>query len=201
MTKSATRGQFSISVRKPNDRYGRDFCVPFRDAASLLKIVRRDEALGCVVVEYTPAEQRSIKTVWHRQRHDVGIYDSSLLRTIISHEASFTFPKSIYSTLDAIATVTPDKPGAVILDFFAGSETTLNTVNLLNAADGGQRQCVLVTNNEVAAIEAQTLAKEGCQPGDLLWEKQGICHSVTWPRCKYTIDGRRDDGSKLDGDY
>lgn len=37
---------------------------------------------------------------------------------------------------------------SLILDFFAGSGTTLHAVMALNAADGGERQCILVTNNE-----------------------------------------------------
>jgi adenine-specific DNA-methyltransferase len=102
----------------------------------LLRIVRRDETLGCVVVEYTHAEQRSITTVWHRQRHDAGIYGSSVLKSIIGKEASFTFPKSIYSTLDAIATVTRDNPHALIVDFFAGSGTTLTVCLCRQSQDG-----------------------------------------------------------------
>jgi adenine-specific DNA-methyltransferase len=167
----------------------------------LLKITGRDDTLGCVIIEYTQGEQHSIKTVWHRQHHDSGIYGSSILRSILGQGASFTFPKSIYSTLDAIATVTRDQPSAIVLDFFAGSGTTLNAVNLLNAADGGKRQCILVTNNEVAASEAQALSDRGSKPDDIQWEERGICRSVTWPRSKYTILGRRDDGSLLDGDY
>jgi adenine-specific DNA-methyltransferase len=79
----------------------------------LLQVVGTDDALGCVIVEYAHAEQRSIKTVWHRQRHDSGIYGSSVLRSIIGHSATFTFPKSIYSTLDAIATVTRTKARSI----------------------------------------------------------------------------------------
>ena len=37
---------------------------------------------------------------------------------------------------------------ANILDFFAGSGTTLHATMQLNAEDGGNRQCILVTNNE-----------------------------------------------------
>ncbi len=45
---------------------------------------------------------------------------------------------------------------AVILDFFAGSGTTLHAVMQLNADDGGTRQCILVTNNE------NNIAREVC---------------------------------------
>ena len=45
--------------------------------------------------------------------------------------------------------VTKNKPNALILDFFAGSGTTLHAVNLLNKEDGGHRRCIMVTNNEI----------------------------------------------------
>lgn len=37
---------------------------------------------------------------------------------------------------------------SIVLDFFAGSGTTGQAVMELNAADGGNRKCILVTNNE-----------------------------------------------------
>lgn len=166
-----------------------------------LRVVGRNENLGCVEVAYSYAEQRSLKTVWYRPLHDSGVYGSALLKSILNGVGSFSFPKSLYSTRDAIAAVVRDRPKALIVDFFAGSGTTLNAINLLNATDGGERRCILVTNNEVSAEEAQALRGRGLQPGDAEWESQGICRSVTWPRSKYTILGRRDDGSVLSGDY
>lgn len=53
-----------------------------------------------------------------------------------------------------------------ILDFFAGSGTTLHAVMSLNAEDGGKRQCFLCTNNE-----------------------NGICEKVTYERNKRVIKG------------
>ena len=53
-----------------------------------------------------------------------------------------------------------------ILDFFAGSGTTLHATMQLNAEDGGQRQCILVTNNE-----------------------NNICEEVTYERNKRVING------------
>lgn len=89
----------------------------------------------------------------------------------------------------------------MIVDFFAGSGTTLHAVNLLNAEDNGNRRCILVTNNEVSDDESKTLKKNGYKPGDIEWEKHGICRAITWPRTKYSILGRRDDGSVLTGEY
>lgn len=53
---------------------------------------------------------------------------------------------------------------------FAGSGTTLHTVNLLNVEDNGNRRCILVTNNEVSEAESKALREQGYQPGDPEWE-------------------------------
>ncbi|MCB6062424.1 site-specific DNA-methyltransferase [Flavobacterium psychrophilum] len=55
---------------------------------------------------------------------------------------------------------------STILDFFAGSGTTLHATMALNAEDGGNRQCILVTNNE-----------------------NNICEEVTYERNKRVIEG------------
>ncbi len=55
---------------------------------------------------------------------------------------------------------------SIILDFFAGSGTTLHATMQLNSEDGGHRQCILVTNNE-----------------------NKICEEVTYERNKRVING------------
>lgn len=53
-----------------------------------------------------------------------------------------------------------------ILDFFAGSGTTLHATMKLNSSDCGERKCIIVTNNE-----------------------NGICENITYQRCKKVIEG------------
>ena len=77
----------------------------------------------------------------------------------------------------------------------------MNAITLLNATDGGQRRCILVTNNEVSADEVSSLLARGVQRGSNEWERYGICRSVTFPRCKFVINGKRDDGTALAGEY
>jgi len=141
------------------------------------------------------------KTVWSKPSLDASTHGSELVRDILGGVSDFSFPKSLYAEMDCIAAVCRDREDALILDFFAGSGTTLHAVNALNAQDNGRRRCVLVTNNEVSEKEAKVLAELGHHPGDAEWEQQGVCRSVTWPRSKYTILGNRDDGSELEGDY
>lgn len=119
--------------------------------------------------------------MWQISTHDATQYGSRLLGNILGNKR-FTFPKSLYAVKDALRFCTANKPDALILDFFAGSGTTMHAVNLLNAENGGHRRCIMVTNNEVSADEAKMLKDKGYQPGDEEWEKLGIAHYVTWPR-------------------
>lgn len=141
------------------------------------------------------------KTVWWNTHHDAGTHGTTLLHKLLSKRGVFQFPKSIYAVRDCLASVVRGRKDALILDFFAGSGTTLHAVNLLNALDSGQRRCIMVTNNEVSEEEAKSLSRQGYRPGQPEWERHGVCQSVTWPRSKYTILGKRDDGSELDGEY
>lgn len=138
--------------------------------------------------------------MWQISTHDATQYGSRLLGNILGNKR-FTFPKSLYAVKDALRFCTANKPDALILDFFAGSGTTMHAVNLLNAEDGGHRRCIMVTNNEVSADEAKTLKDKGYQPGDAEWEKLGIAHYVTWPRTVCSIKGQDVNGAPLKGDY
>ena len=166
-----------------------------------IEIVRRNPMTNAVEVAYTRGQRRQIKTVWHRAAHDAGTYGSSLLRTILGEGASFAFPKSLYAVRDTLRTLLADKPDAMVLDFFAGSGTTLHADALLNAEDGGTRRSILVTNNEVGESRAKALAADGVVPGSQEWENEGICESVTWPRVRYSLEGKRADGKRLPGEY
>ena len=109
-------------------------------------------------------------TVWNQSSHSASDFGSSLLNTIFP-QSRFSFPKSLYAVQDTLRFIVKEKKNAIIVDFFAGSGTTLHAVNLLNAEDDGQRRCILVTNNEVSDAEAKEMAKRGLKPGD---EEQSI---------------------------
>lgn len=164
-------------------------------------ITGRDEVTGVVNIEFASRNNKTIKTIWHRTLHDAGAYGTDIVSSIIGKKRTFDFPKSLYSERDAIAAVVRDRKDALVLDFFAGSGTTLNAINLLNAEDGGRRRCIIVTNNELSSEDSTRLKSEGYQPNDSVWQWMGICQAVTWPRTKYSILGKRDDGTILDGRY
>ncbi len=126
-------------------------------------------------------------TIYKKQRPDLGDLPSkkpkstlyrpeysttngtNILKKVLGDRV-FPNPKPVDLIKDLI-TISTKKEGAIVLDFFAGSGTTLHAVAQLNAEDGGTRRCILVTNNE-----------------------NGICRDVTQPRCKAVLTGKWADG-------
>lgn len=89
---------------------------------------------------------------------------NSELSSLFNGEMPFSNPKPLGLLKYLFNTIT--LKDATILDFFAGSGTTLHATMQLNSEDGGHRQCILVTNNE-----------------------NGICEKVTYERNKRVIQG------------
>lgn len=105
----------------------------------------------------------------------------------------FPFPKDHEVLMRWFRMAAP--PDAIVLDFFGGSGTTTEAVMQLNAEDGGTRQSILVTNNEVGANEAKALRNAGAHPGDERWEERGVFKYVCRPRISTVVTGKRPDGS------
>lgn len=167
----------------------------------MYNVVGTDED-GAYIIKLKDETARDVRplTIWHRKEHSASEYGTSLLNSIIG-SGKFTFPKSLYAVRDTIKFFVTNKPNALIVDFFAGSGTTLHAVNLINAEDNGRRRCIMVTNNEVSEAEAKLLASNGYNPGDKEWEQLGIAQYVTWPRTVCSIIGQDVEGKPLSGDY
>jgi len=157
---------------------------------------------GEVLLRTAVALRTTAKTMWHRGRHTAGgAGGTQLLAALLGERDIFPFPKSVYAVRDAIAVAVGDRADALIMDFFAGSGTTLNATCLLNAKDNGRRRCILVTNNEVEAKTAAALRESGVYRGDPKFEARGIFERATRPRCEATITGNRPDGAPAEGEY
>lgn len=166
-----------------------------------LIVLGRDPVTGVADVAYEGAATRKVRTVWHRTSHDAGAYGTDLVGKFLGNGRAFPFPKSLYSVEDALRVLVRGKPDAVILDFFSGSGTTAHAVMRLNRQDGGRRQSICVTNNEVRASEQAALRMSGLRPGDPDWENLGICDYITKPRIAAAITGKTPDGKDIEGDY
>lgn len=163
-----------------------------------IKGIKEDNSYDLDDAEYKPSFVPS--TQWTISSHDASRHGSGLLRKIFGDKA-FSFPKSLYAEHDTIRFFVANKPNALVIDFFAGSGTTMHAVNLLNAEDGGHRRCIMVTNNEVSDAEAKEMSQRGLKPGDEEWEKLGIARYVTWPRTVCSIKGENIKGEPLKDNY
>lgn len=109
------------------------------------------------------------KTIWYKPEYSSG-NGNAQLKSILGHSletAGAIYPKPVQLIKDLIS-IGNKQRDLVVLDFFAGSGTTLHATMALNAEDGGKRQCILVTNNE-----------------------NGICEEVCYERNKRVIQGYR----------
>lgn len=118
---------------------------------------------------------RIITNLWPYE--EVGHTDEAKkeLKKLFDGNAPFDTPKPT-RLIQRIEQIASDSE-SIILDFFAGSGTTLHATMQLNAEDGGHRQCILVTNNE-----------------------NNICEEVTYERNKRVIQGyTTPKGQKVEG--
>lgn len=155
---------------------------------------------GSVIAKYAAASSKTVTTQWEFTSHSAEHGGTGILKALIPGRR-FPFPKSLFAVEDALRFFVEDKADATILDFFAGSGTTAHAVMRLNRQDGGRRQCISITNNEVAAEEQATLRESGLRPGDPEWEQWGICDYITKPRIGAAITGKTPDGKDIEGDY
>lgn len=91
---------------------------------------------------------------------------------------NFAYPKGVNFIQKILQHATNDNHD-IVLDFFAGSGTTAHAVMELNRADNGNRECILVTNNEITELNPN-----------------GIAVDVTAKRLKRIMSGECYDGSK-----
>lgn len=111
-----------------------------------------------------------------RDKKNEGVLANTWLSEIASNQQGTIELKDIFDELPfnnpkpigllKFLLILGSQTNSTILDFFAGSETTLHATMQLNAEDGGHRKCILVTNNE-----------------------NNICEEVTYERNKRVIKG------------
>ena len=163
------------------------------------RVIGRHED-GSINAIYERERRKTPTTQWDQNSHNSEHYGTGILKSLLPGR-QFPFPKSLYAVEDCIRFFVEDNLNAIVLDFFSGSGTTAHAVMRLNRQDGGRRQSILVTNNEVSADEQAALRGRGLRPGDHDWESQGICEYFTKPRLAAAVTGETPDGSPVVGNY
>lgn len=180
--------------------------IQFLNSGTIAAIKRGDATVtgrdnqGAVIAEFVAGKTVMPKTVWTRESHNAQTFGTLMLSKLLPGR-EFPYPKSLYAVEDTLRFFIKKKPEAIVLDFFGGSGTTTHAVARLNHQDGGKRQSILVTNNEVSADEARSLRLRGLRPGDVQWEDLGIYENITRPRIEAAFSGRTPDGHPVMGEY
>ncbi|MGA4669507.1 site-specific DNA-methyltransferase [Propionibacteriaceae bacterium Y1923] len=191
---------------KPTPRKPQPYIIQYLKSGSIADIdagravIEGRNPDGSVIAYYEDPAAKSPPTQWNLRSHNAEHYGTKTVKSLLPSRG-FPFPKSLYAVEDVLRLFVTDKPEAIILDFFSGSGTTAHAVMRLNKQDGGRRQCISVTNNEVSAEEQQALRKQGLRPGDADWEALGICDYITKPRITAAITGMTPEGTPVKGDY
>jgi adenine-specific DNA-methyltransferase len=164
-------------------------------------IATGNDSEGALILEFADSMgTKSPTTSWNMLSHSASEYGAGVLKQLLPNRR-FPYPKSVYAVEDCLRFVLKDKPDAIVLDFFAGSGTTAHALFRLNKQDNGKRQSISITNNEVAATEQKSLARNHLRAGDLDWELNGICEYITKPRIRAAITGKTPDGEQVSGVY
>lgn len=123
--------------------------------------------------KYLNTEGSLPRTWWDKPEYSARDNGTRTLTNIFGPNKVFDFPKAPEAVKDALIAANLQKDG-IVLDFFAGSGTTLHATMMLNADDGGRRQCILVSNSE-----------------------NNICEEVTYERNKRLICGYTSSNGRL----
>lgn len=114
------------------------------NSLSELKAVIDPSGSVTIYYKYRPPEGILPVTTWTDAKYSSTEHGTNVLKSFFREYNPFSFPKSIYATIDALLIMGMDSQNALCLDFFAGSGTTGHAVINLNREDGGRRKFILV---------------------------------------------------------
>lgn len=197
---NASVGKYNKKTGRVSFKYVTDNLQKQIDAGEIVVTGRNSKGVVKLAFSDDVEISENPKTMWNKTSHSASEYGSSMLRQLIPGRA-FPFPKSLYAVEDTLRFFIKDKLNATVLDFFSGSGTTAHALMRLNRQDGGTRQCISVTNNEVSDEEQLRLREDSLRPGDNRWEQLGICDFITKPRIRAAITGETPKGETISGDY
>ncbi len=125
-----------------------------KSRANLNKIIfgKANKNGGYMIVQKYRKTTKMQRSIWD-DKEFVNERGSEVVKDILG-SGVFNYPKSVW-TLRRILELASNNH-STILDFFAGSGTTMHATMQLNEEDGGHRQCILVTNNENQICEKVT---------------------------------------------
>ena len=90
---------------------------------------------------------KMVQSIWYDSKYSASDYGTKILDNTIGVRELFSYPKSPFTVIDNIRSISSENTG-IVLDFFAGSGTTAHAVINLNREDNGNRKYILVEQGE-----------------------------------------------------
>ena len=150
-----------------------------------IKFVENNEGGYTVLHKVRMPEGRVFRSIIHNVTNKDAADEMEM---IFGNKKAFTNPKPM-RLIDQLLDLPDLKDGAVVLDIFAGSGTTLHSVLTNNLKTNKQRQCILVQIPEKTWKEdnGSKVAKKGCE----FAFSKGFDNiaEMTYHRCKAIING------------
>ena len=140
-------------------------------------IFNKDETGIIRKIYLDTVEGKAPESIWFGEKVGTTRAATSELKEIFNGKAPFDTPKPV-SLIERVVQLSSSKH-SIVLDFFAGSGTTLHATMKLNAEDGGNRQCILVQQKE---------------------KDNNICQNITYERNRRVMQGYTNPkGEKIEG--
>jgi len=125
------------------------------------------------IIRYLHEVEGVVPWTWW-PHEEVGHTDEARkeIRKWLETQTAFETPKPV-RLIERVLQIAATEPDDLVLDFFAGSGTTAHAVHKVNAADGGHRRCILVSNTEATTDDPE----------------KNLCRDVCAKRVRRVIEG------------
>ncbi len=158
----------------------------YQSVAKVKHLLRAREVKGIWDIQIGK-DFRQYPTVWQNTKYDANEYGTKLIKSLVPN-ASFDFPKSLWTVYDCLYAVVGEDKNAIVLDYHAGSGTTAHAVLELNKQDNGNRQFILceqmdyienVTSQRIQAVLKQENIDNSFVYLELKQHNQGFIQRIT----------------------
>ena len=141
-----------------NEGVERKWRYAFQSIGEIFGYLRVKVSKGSPMQIEMPKYTDQFKTLWYDSQYNAGDNGTKILSSMGFSKTDFEFPKSIYTVKDCVFAVSDED--SIVLDFFAGSGTTGQSVMMLNNEDGGKRKYILVEMGEYFSKVTQPRIKK-----------------------------------------
>lgn len=162
---SYARGTMKFKIMGVPPRAGKRWQMGEETARELEKNGRFANEGGIIKLKIYDFEDRDTFSAQPNILEDLGSTDSAqrVLDGLLGNKGVFDNPKPVELIYHLIKIAEKDN-NSIILDFFAGSGTTAQSVLELNKEDNGRRRFILCTNNEDNNGTGLKIAHDICYP-------------------------------------